>query len=426
MTNIKSLYIIYLKHPKVSTDTRKIEKGDLYFALKGDSFDGNKFAQQAIDKGASYAIIDDKTYASEKTIIVDDVLTTLQHLATYHRNQLNIPVIGITGSNGKTTTKELIKSVLSQQFNVFATYGNLNNHIGVPLSLLSITSKHEIAIIEMGANHQKEIEFLSNIAQPDYGFITNIGKAHLEGFGGEEGVLKGKTELYTYLKENDKKAFINLTDQKLAPFTETLNHIGFGGSDTNVYGKVLQNNPTLSVEITVKDETQQIDTHLVGDYNLGNILAATAIGNHFGLTFDQIAKGISSYEPTDNRSQLLSKGTNKIVMDAYNANPTSMNHAIENLIQSTSKNKVAIVGDMLELGEHTIEEHQKTVDILVQNNVTTFLVGPHFSNTKGHTYQTFAHVNDAKEHLKKHPIEDAMILIKGSRGIKLEEILDVL
>ena len=210
MTNIQSLYDIYLNHPKVSTDTRKIEKGDLYFALKGESFDGNKFAQQAIDKGASYAIIDDKTYASEKTILVVDVLTALQNLATYHRNQLKIPIIGITGSNGKTTTKELIKSVLSQQFNVFATHGNLNNHIGVPLSLLSITNKHEIAIIEMGANHQKEIEFLSKIAQPDYGFITNIGKAHLEGFGGEDGVLKGKTELYTYLRENDKKAFIAL------------------------------------------------------------------------------------------------------------------------------------------------------------------------------------------------------------------------
>ncbi len=399
----------------------------MFFALKGDNFNGNTFAQQALEKGASYCIIDDKAYEAERCILVNDVLQTLQQLATYHRNQLLIPIIALTGSNGKTTTKELINAVLSKKFKTTATVGNLNNHIGVPLTLLSMTDKTDIAIIEMGANHPKEIELLCNIAQPDYGLITNFGKAHLEGFGSVEGVIKAKSELYDYLKNHQKTIFVNENDDiqvKQTLHYENVYHFGLITS-VDAMVELISSQPY----VTIKYNDATIKSQLTGMYNFNNIAVAIGVGSYFKVDSDEIVSAIESYNPTNNRSQLIEKGSNSIIMDAYNANPTSMMAALENFKQLNKENKVLFLGDMFELGETAESEHQYIVNYLQENNLgNTFLIGKNFFKTtsNGSAIQKFETFDDLKHELQRHPIENKFMLIKGSRGMALERILELL
>lgn len=427
----QKLYDLFLKHPVISTDSRKIPAGCLFFALKGDSFDGNKFAHDAIQKGAAYAIVDDPAIEkSEKLYHVKNTLQTLQDLATYHRSQLIIPVIGITGSNGKTTTKELIKEVLSQKYRTFATSGNLNNHIGVPLSILAIDDKYEIAVIEMGANHQGEIAALSKISQPDFGIITNIGKAHLEGFGGYKGVIKAKTELYSFIRTTQGKVFVNADDPLLMEKSKGMNGIYYGNDSwTSVAGKITGKFPFLSAEVIIHNDLHVVNTKMVGAYNLSNMLAAACIGDHFGVASQDIALALSNYEPKNNRSQWYETSSNKIVLDAYNANPTSMLLAIENFSESPFENKMLILGDMRELGEDSQKEHQSILQKIAELEFReVLLVGQEFKKATGKNtkYQVFENVDQAVQGLKGLKPSNKTILIKGSRGIQLEKILEVL
>ena len=413
--NIKALYQIYSSNYLVTTDTRAIKKGAIFFSLKGDQFNGNAFAKTAIEKGAKYAVIDDIDYQIEgKTILVNNVLQTLQKLANYHRKQLNIPIIGITGSNGKTTTKELIYAVLNSQYKTQATKGNLNNHIGVPLTLLSFTDKTEIGIVEMGANHQKEIEFLSSICEPDIGYITNFGKAHLEGFGGIEGVIKGKSELYTYLKNNHKLALIDSENTKQLELTKEIERISL---DTTI--TISSTQPLLA--LNYKNEI--ITTQLVGAYNLNNLKAAIAIGVYFNITKKNIITSIHNYQPTNNRSQIIKKKSNTILMDAYNANPSSTRLALENLNEVEDKNKIVILGDMFELGTASEKEHQGIVDLCETLSINRCVfIGKHYSKTSA--AEKYLTVESFKENMNITPLEKSYILIKGSRGMLLEQLLE--
>jgi UDP-N-acetylmuramoyl-tripeptide--D-alanyl-D-alanine ligase len=399
----------------------------MYFALKGGNFDGNKFVNNAFDSGAKYCVVDDNNAVlNSNCILVDDVLTTLQKLATYHRNMIDIPIIALTGSNGKTTTKELINAVLATTYNVKATIGNLNNHIGVPLTLLSFTEDLDFGIVEMGANHQKEIEFLSNIAQPDYGLITNFGKAHLEGFGGVEGIIKGKSELYDYLKNDNKTVFINTDDSK------QLKQIG-NYSKIITFGESSDNDCVLKFEkadpfVTLFYDNTEINSQLIGDYNYSNIAVAVSIGKHFGVSTINIKKAIENYHPKNNRSEIIEKGNTKIILDAYNANPTSMLAALENFKQLEVTNKYLFLGDMFELGLAAEQEHQSIVDYVEQNFASNiFLIGENFFKTKTKpTTSTYSSFEDLKPVLKTLKLSDANLLIKGSRGMALERILDLL
>lgn len=425
---IEEIYQCFLQCESISTDTRKIEPNTLFVALKGENFDANTFAQEALNKGALFVIIDDKKVFTDenKMILVKDSLKTLQELANYHRNQLGLPIIALTGSNGKTTTKELINSVLSTKYNTKATIGNLNNHIGVPLTLLSFNEDTDIGIVEMGANHQKEIEMLCEIAQPDYGYITNFGKAHLEGFGGVEGVIKGKSELYTYLRNNNKTVFVNNDDPiqveksaKIDSFTFGINNIG----DINI--KSIKANPMVKIDFN----EEQINSNLIGIYNANNINAAITIGKYFNISDIEIKKAIENYLPNNNRSQLIEKNKNKIILDAYNANPSSMQAAITNFIQLDSKEKIAILGDMFELGKESIAEHKKIVEILEkQPHIRTYFIGKDFYSTKieSNHIHFMKNFSDFENYLKKDKIENKTILIKGSRGMALEKTLDLL
>lgn len=415
---IKDIYKIYSKNYLVDTDTRKIRKNTLFFALKGDNFNGNKFADKALELGAKYAIVDEKEYhLNDKTILVDNVLETLQKLANYHRNELKTTIIGLTGSNGKTTTKELINAVLSKKYNTTATIGNLNNHIGVPLTLLSMTPKTEIGIVEMGANHQKEIQFLCAICEPNFGYITNFGKAHLEGFGGIEGVIKGKSELYTYLEKNNNIVFINNDDKIQVEKSENIKTIPFNSSL-----KYISSSPFVKLSFN----SVTIESNLIGKYNYSNIAIACTIGDYFKVSTEEIKEALQYYIPDNNRSQIIKKETNNIILDAYNANPSSMKAALENFETIADKNKTVILGDMFELGKTSLKEHQEIIDFTEKLKFSnSFFVGENFHQTTSNTklYKTF---EDLLEHLKNNPLKHQSILIKGSRGMRLERLLDII
>ncbi|MFD0762889.1 UDP-N-acetylmuramoyl-tripeptide--D-alanyl-D-alanine ligase [Lutibacter aestuarii] len=418
--NIEQLYKLYSENYLVDTDSRKIRKGSIYFALKGENFNGNKFALQAIKSGASYAIVDESEYNnSPNTILVKNTLKTLQELANFHRKQLNIPILSLTGSNGKTTTKELINSVLSKKYKTTATLGNLNNHIGVPLTLLKMTPETEIGIVEMGANHINEIEFLCKIAEPNYGYITNFGKAHLEGFGSLEGVIKGKSELYNFLKKTNGTAFVNTDDKIQVKQSVGLHLIEFNKA-------MIQFINALPF-VKVKFKKLIIESNLIGSYNYYNIAAAIAIGNHFKVTTKEIKNAIENYLPTNNRSQIIEKNTTKIILDAYNANPSSMTAALENFNQITTSNKkIVILGDMFELGETSWVEHQKIAELASSYNFSEIhLIGKAFSTTtvkNAFVYESFDAFKCSINYLNYN---NSTILIKGSRGMALERVLDL-
>jgi len=424
--NLQSLYELYLRNPSVQTDTRKLQPGDIFFALKGENFNGNKFAQQAIEAGAACAVIDEAVYAIEgKTFLVEDVLTTLQALAKHHRQQFTIPFIAITGSNGKTTTKELVHAVLSRKYRTATTEGNLNNHIGIPLTILKVKADAEIAVIEMGANHQREIAGYCTYTMPDFGIITNCGKAHLEGFGGEEGVRKGKGELYDWLREHDGTAFVMWDYDYLRTMSQGItNIITYGTTDASLQGHAVKSEPFLEVDITHGASTGTIRSQLVGDYNLPNILLAVTIGKHFGVPDEDIRKAIEEYQPSNSRSQLLKAGSNQIILDAYNANPSSMKLAIENFARLAASNKVLMLGAMAELGEESLSEHQQIIDLIARfswNKV--ILVGGDFLKLK-HPWLSFHNSGEAQQWFREQEFENTHFLIKGSRSMKMEKILE--
>lgn len=426
--DISYIHSLFLKCTSISIDTRKIESNSLFVAIKGERFDANTFAKEAINKGASFVVIDDETFfIDERTILVKDSLVALQELARFHREYLKLPIIALTGSNGKTTTKELIHVVLSKKYKTKATVGNLNNHIGVPLTLLSFTSETEIGIVEMGANHKKEIEFLCELAKPNYGYITNFGKAHLEGFGGVAGVIEGKSELYYYLADSDMLAFVNLEDPIQVERSKDLRSYSFGvnNEEADLQIKSVKANPF--VEVCYSDVT--ISSHLIGLYNANNVNAAIAIGKYFGVDDLAVKEALESYIPENNRSQLILKGTNEIILDAYNANPSSMAVAIENFLQLEKPNKVIILGDMFELGDESQKEHVEIVKLLLnEKGVKCFFVGSDFysnriSSPQFYFYDSF---NAFSDFLKEKKIENSTILIKGSRGMALERTLEYL
>ena len=432
---VADLYKIYLIHPQINTDTRKITKSCLFFAFRGENFDANSFAETALEKGAAFVVIDNPKYKKDnRYILVNDTLITLQELAKYHRKQLTIPVIGLTGSNGKTTTKELINSILSQKFKTLATSGNLNNHIGVPLTLLEINANHQIAIIEMGANHQKEIEMLCEICRPNYGLITNIGKAHLEGFGGVEGIKKGKGELYDFLENHKGTAFINKDSNTLTRMAEQRNltaKIYYGeNSDNDVSGELISNQPYLEVKWRQNSkENHQVLSQLTGIYNFENILAAISIGLNFRLSPDEINNGIKNYQPQNNRSQITKTGKNTVVCDFYNANPSSMLVAIENINQLKADKKVLILGDMYELGEETELEHLNMITKALSYSFDEVIfIGDYFYKQKQEFKKAlfFSSTNQTIDYLKEKNIRDALVLVKGSRGMKLEILMEYL
>ncbi len=432
MTTISALYELFQQHPVVCTDTRNIIPGSLFFSLKGENFNANTFAAEAIEKGCAYAVIDEAEFVrGDKFLLVKDVLKTLQDLAAHHRKQLKIPVIGITGTNGKTTTKELINSVLKEKYECFATKGNLNNHIGVPLSLLSLTKEHELAVIEMGASKPGDIEELCNIAFPNYGIITNIGRAHLEGMGGFEGVLKTKTELFRHIKSHGKLIFVNADDDLLMQHAKGFKCFTYGKSESaDVAGGLISGDAELIVKWKTKKDAAEtiVASHLPGTYNFSNIMAAICIGNYFGLSAEQINRGIENYIPTNNRSQLVKSGSNIILMDAYNANPSSVEAALENFERIKGENKIIILGEMLELGETSAQEHEQILKLVEKLTLShCYFVGSNFlalrENFPQHSY--FNNVNELVEFLKNNAIKNSTILIKGSRGNKLEKLSEV-
>ncbi|WP_340066153.1 UDP-N-acetylmuramoyl-tripeptide--D-alanyl-D-alanine ligase [Ascidiimonas aurantiaca] len=421
---IEKLYTRFLESTGASTDSRSITPECIFFALKGDHFDGNLFAKNALDQGAAMAVIDNPSYEIPgKTLLVSNVLETLQKLATHHRRQLKTPLISLTGSNGKTTTKELIHAVISTSYRTVATTGNLNNHIGVPLTLLRLQPDTQIGIIEMGANHQKEIAFLCEIAEPDYGLITNYGKAHLEGFGGVQGVIKGKSELYDHLKTHKKHIFYYREDpiqvEKLKTYSRKSSFGPTSEADLTILMKSTEPFVTLEVNNT------EIKSNLIGSYNFNNIAYAIAIGKHFQVPITLIKQAIEAYVPKNNRSQILQKGRNRIILDAYNANPSSMKVVLENFEKNTDPQKLVILGDMFELGEDAAAEHQYIADLAARlNNTEVLLVGEHFHNTLTQS-KKFRSYEDLETWLRAHLPENKTVLIKGSRGMALERILDL-
>lgn len=422
---ITELYKIYQQHPSVQTDTRKLKTGDIFFALKGPNFNGNSFAQKAIELGAACVVIDEKQFEIPgKTFLVPDVLTALQELALHHRKQLKIPFLAITGSNGKTTTKELIHAVLSSSFKTYTTEGNLNNHIGIPLTILKIAADAEMAVIEMGANHQKEIEGYCKIVLPTHGLITNCGKAHLEGFGGVEGVRKGKGEIFDFLKANNGTAFVMWDYDYLQQMSSGIPQIiKYGTADGEIKGAPASDDSFLTVKMH-SGINGTIHTQLVGDYNLPNVLAAAAVGKHFGLSDEKIIHAIENYQPSNSRSQLIEKSSNKIILDAYNANPSSMRLAIENFAKQNAADKILLLGGMMELGEESLEEHKAIVELIKKYNwKEVALVGGDFLKLS-HPFLSFENSLKAKEWFTSKKFENSFILLKGSRSMQMEKILD--
>ncbi len=438
MISIPELYQLFLTTTGITTDSRKVERGSIFFALKGEHFDGNKFAEQTIEQGAAYSVIDDiKLKGIPKLIYVDNVLETMQLLANYHRKQFKIPIIAITGTNGKTTTKELLSSILSEHYRTHFTKGNLNNHIGVPLTLLSMPKETEIAVIEMGANHIGEIATLCKITAPTHGIITNVGKAHLEGFGSFEGVKKAKSELYNYLAENKGVAFINLDEPCLEDLARSIEHKVF-------YQKSVSPNlsvPVLETKLAVttpliqiaflsnrKNQTVEVNSNLFGLYNFNNLQSAVSIGRYFKVPGEKIKIAIEKYIPTNNRSQLLKHGTNTFILDAYNANPTSMRIALDNLSEMIGKKKIIVLGDMLELGDYSEEEHQSIFDYALSKPFFQFIfVGNEFGKNiaKNEAVHHFQNVVELKKWFDQQTYENALFLLKGSRGIQLEKLLNL-
>lgn len=431
MTSLEKIYQCFLEANQiVSTDSRKIEDGCLFFALKGENFNGNRYANDALRSGASYSIVDEKEYAtSDRTILVDDVLTTLQKLALLHRKKLGIPILGITGTNGKTTTKELIAKVLSEKYNVSYTQGNLNNHIGVPLTLLKMNNKTEFGVVEMGANHPGEIAQLCQIADPDFGIITNVGKAHLEGFGSFEGVIKTKGELYTYVEKKNGVIFYNRNNSYLEELGKNIQkRVSYGTNDGGFKGELLHSPPFLHLKANFPKGVLYLNTKLIGDFNFENVLAAACIGNYFEIDPLKIQSAIKNYEPKNNRSQLIIKNDLSIIMDAYNANPTSMKASLESFAAQNYNSVYLILGDMLELGEYSFDEHRSILQTIKEKSFrNVFLVGREFAKAnETFDFVSFEKVEDFCRFLQQEPIKNGNVLIKGSRGIKLEKVLDYL
>ena len=429
--SIEELYELFIKYPTISTDSRKIEKDSLFFALKGENFNGNTYASKALENGAAYSVIDEASYKTDgRTILVEDVLTTLQHLATYHRLQLDIPIIAITGTNGKTTTKELVTAVLSKNFRVDCTKGNLNNHIGVPLTLLSMSASTQIGVVEMGANHPGEITALCEIALPNLGLITNVGMAHIEGFGSFEGVKQTKAELYRFVEETEGKIFLNTANPHLREMAGSVDRIPYKtiSKGEGIEGELIQSAPFMVFQVKFPKGWLYVKTNLAGGYNLENALAAVCVGNFFGVEPFEIVSAIEAYRPSNNRSQFVKTANNQLLMDAYNANPTSMEAALENFRAFDVPLKGVILGDMLELGNASHEEHQKIVDKLAKMNLTlVMLTGKEFSKCKVPDgfliFEDNTLLVNYIEHLNP---QGYLFLIKGSRGMKLETVVDKL
>ncbi|MFV0272061.1 MAG: UDP-N-acetylmuramoyl-tripeptide--D-alanyl-D-alanine ligase [Macellibacteroides fermentans] len=426
---ISELYELYLHNPKVTTDSRNCPFGSIFFALKGENFDGNQYASKALDSGCAYAVIDNPDYITgDRTILVDNVLKTLQQLAHRHRKALGTPVIGITGSNGKTTTKELLAAVLSTKYNLLYTEGNLNNHIGVPLTLLRLNHQHEMAIIEMGASHPGDIKELAEIAAPNYGIITNVGQAHLEGFGSFEGVIKTKGELYDYIRQTKGKIFIKKENEFLQPIAKGIEQISYGTDESSfASGKVASCSPFLIFDWKQQGKIHTVETHLIGSYNLDNVLVAVAIGRYFKIPAERISRAIASYEPNNNRSQFKETEHNKLIIDAYNANPSSMKASIDNFAaMQVDTPKAVILGDMRELGETSDALHAEIVKQIEQAGFDkVYLCGEHFSST-GTSFMHFPNIEKLMNELTQKPLEGYHILIKGSRGMTLEKTLSLL
>lgn len=423
--NIQDIYKIYQQFSAIQTDSRKLQKGDIFFTLKGQDLNGNHFVQQAIDSGAAYVIADEpQPFKDERIIKVEDALATLQQLAKFHRSQFKIPFIAITGSNGKTTTKELLHEALSTSFKTYTTKGNLNNHIGIPLTILKIKADAEIAVIEMGANHLHEIAGYCEYAQPTHGLITNIGKAHLEGFGSIENVKTGKGELFKYLNDHEGTAFVNTNDSAVLDLSRKMKHtIYYGDKSSDVRGRIVKNDPFIEVAID-GEEPMDIKTKLVGAYNLSNILAAVCIGKYFKVEREKMESAIENYAPSNSRSQLIQQGSNSIILDAYNANPGSMKVAIENFANIKGDKKILLLGSMMELGTESKKEHEAIISLIDQYKwYAVVLVGKNFEEIK-HSYINYDNSLQASDWLKQeHPV-NAQILIKGSRSMQMEKVLE--
>ena len=429
--HIVELYQLFLSHPSIETDTRKLKEGDLFFAFKGPNFNGNRFAEQALDAGAAYAIVDEYDKQDSRIIKVNDVLTALQELAKYHRMQFQklsngaIPFIAITGSNGKTTTKELIHEVLSTTYKTYTTEGNLNNHIGIPLTILKIKADATMAIIEMGANHQKEIESYCKYALPTHGIITNCGKAHLEGFGNEAGVRKGKGELYDHLRANNGTAFVMWDYDYLREMSKGIPFIStYGTHDADITGEARNDSGLLEVTLTKGADTGNISTQLVGDYNLPNVLAAVAVGKHFNVPDKKIREALEHFHPSNSRSQLVMQGSNLVILDAYNANPTSMKAAIENFAKMKGDHKILLLGGMMELGENSLTEHRTILSLINDHSwEAVVLVGGDYHKSE-HAYINFENASQAREWLHAQNFEHRQLLVKGSRSMQMEKVLE--
>ena len=426
--SIIDLYDLFIHNPQITTDSRNCPKGSIFFALKGDKFDGNQYAGKALASGCVYAVIDNPDYyIGERTILVDNVLKTLQQLAHHHRKVLGLPIIGITGTNGKTTTKELLAAVLSTKFNLLYTEGNFNNHIGVPLTLLRLTHDHEMAVIEMGASHPGDIKELVDIVHPNYGIITNVGRAHLEGFSSFEGVIRTKGELYDYIRRSKGKIFIKKENEYLQSIAKGIEQITYGnGDDAFASGQVVSCDPFLVFNWKQQGKLHTVETHMIGSYNLDNVLAAVAVGRFFKIPAERISRAIAAYEPTNNRSQFKKTENNELIIDAYNANPSSMKVALDNFITMPVQPKAIILGDMRELGPTSDELHAEVVEQIKKGQFDkVFLCGEHFSKV-GKEFSPFATTEAMTEELRRQPLKGYHILIKGSHSMGLEKLADIL